>query len=175
MLQKNATIHCLSRLQVLLCLKSSMNLGAWLQFFLHFCHSTFITNQSWEVPVLPHRRYTLLLFFTCHKSSWKCTKQPLEPARAGGMLSTTVSVQLDTWIQAHIISILLQGMQLQGGTRRLSQESTVLPTQWEPSSCNTRYIYTHTQACLTVTTYLCVNIYEIFSFLEKEKVHSAGP
>lgn len=36
-------------------------------------------------------------------------------------------------------------------------------------------IYTHTRACLTVTIYLCVNIYEIFSFLEKEKVHSAGP
>lgn len=153
---KKMLIHCLSRLQVLLYLKSSMNLGVWLQFFLHFSHTTFITNQSWEAPGCPTEDIHSCSFFTSYKSSWKCTKQPLETARAGGMLSTTVSVQQDTWIQAHIISILLWGMCLQGDTRRLSQRSTMLPTQWEPSSCNTRYIGTHTHEHVWQWLRICV-------------------
>lgn len=35
--------------------------------------------------------------------------------------------------------------------------------------------YTHTRTRFTMSTFLRVIIYEMFSFLEKEKRHSAGP
>lgn len=78
--KKKVTIHCVTRSQVLLCLKSSMTSGVLLHFFLHFSISTFITNQSWELPVLPHRRNTPALSSPLIKAAENvpssCRRQP---------------------------------------------------------------------------------------------------
>lgn len=110
--------------------------------------------------------------FTCYKSSWKWTRQTLEVSKADGTLSSVVSAQQDTWVQAHLTTILLQRTYWQGHVHhivRLVHDASYLVGALF-FECK---IYT--RMCFTVNTFLRVVIYKIFSFLEKLNIHSAGP
>lgn len=109
-----------------------------------------------------------------YKSSWKCTRQALETSKAGGRLNTAVSVQQDTWVQAHLIIILLQRTCWRESIRQIVR--LVCDAPHLVGALVVEYkIYTHIRMHFTMSTFLHVIIYEIFWFLEKDKIHSSGP
>lgn len=115
------TIHCVTRSQVLLYLESSVNLGELPNFFpalfpFHVHHQQVLRGSS----AAPQKKHTPALSSPLIKAAENVPGS--RRSQPGIVKCSALQCQSSRiWIQAHIISILLQGPHWQGDTSRLSQ------------------------------------------------------